>query len=272
MVSGFALASAINARAVRALTLLLITRSCGNCASGATGTMSLSVSTGSFLSIARLMVMAPWAGARRVWRSGSALAPCRSATLPPAPVRFSTTSGTPVCLPSQSPTIRPRRSVAAPAATGTTIRIGFDERLCADAGITPDANMIAPKIACTRFMSPVFLAGFILEQFARRVLSTATSLYLCHDGISAGQDRRFSRGQGPRIQGRNQDRRGVPGERQALCNRQSLRPQGRLDLRWRPRRQRQGGSLPLAQLAVRPRHRTASPRPQRTAADLRREA
>src|SRR5215813_2245000 len=259
MVSGFALASAINARAVRALTLLLITRSCGNCASGATGTMSLSVSTGSFLSIARLMVMAPLVAIRSVWPSGSALATCSSATLPPAPVRFSTTIGSPVCLPSQSPARRPRTSVAAPAATGTTIRIGFDDRLCADAGIAPDTSRIAPKITCSRRISSVFLSGPILEQFARRVLSTAASLYSRHDGISAGQDRRFPRGKGPRVQGGNQDGRGVSGQRQAARDRQPLRPQGRLDLRRQPRRQRQGGSLPLAQLAVRPRDRAASP-------------
>src|SRR5437868_3846295 len=52
--------------------------------------------------------------------------------------------GRPVFLPSQSPAMRARVSVAAPAATGTTIRMGFDDSVWAGAQL--DHNRVAHAI------------------------------------------------------------------------------------------------------------------------------
>src|SRR5882757_7194758 len=128
----------MNSRALRAATLPLIAKICGISASIATGTTSVAVSTGPFLNSAGLMVIAPLVATIRVCPSGSPFVTCSSAMLPPAPVRFSMMIGKPVFLPNQSPATRAKVSVAAPAATGTAMRIGFDDSDCADAVATQE--------------------------------------------------------------------------------------------------------------------------------------
>src|SRR5262249_21360894 len=67
--------------------------------------------------------------------SGSDLATNAAPMVPPAPGRFSTTTGCPTCCESCSSSMRGIMSVELPAATGTTARNGFVGQLCAPVSV-----------------------------------------------------------------------------------------------------------------------------------------
>lgn len=78
----------------------------------------------------------------------------------------------PVRLPSQSPANLPRMSLAAPAATGTTIRMGFEDNDCAEAGA--DSN--SAEQANRSRIGLMSISLRILSEYGGRVLSIAAPL------------------------------------------------------------------------------------------------
>src|SRR5882672_11991422 len=75
--------------------------------------------------------------------------------VPPAPARFSTSTGWPQAALSFSPISRAAMSVALPAANGTTMRIGLTGKLaaaCAGASGDPDDNTAAVSATSAHFV------------------------------------------------------------------------------------------------------------------------
>ncbi len=71
--------------------------------------------------------------ATSVYPSGADLATASLPSAPPAPARFSTTKGWPICLAIDSPSKRAVTSRLPPGANGTTIFTGFEGKACASA-------------------------------------------------------------------------------------------------------------------------------------------
>ncbi len=63
--------------------------------------------------------------------------------VPPAPGRFSSTTGWPSCVLSFSETVRAMMSVELPGVKGTTTLIGFAGQACAHAAVCAVQNAIA---------------------------------------------------------------------------------------------------------------------------------
>jgi hypothetical protein len=72
-----------------------------------------------------LIDIVPWCTTRRVYPSGALRATNSLPTFPPAPGRFSTTTGWPRTGVSLSASQRPRTSVTLPLAAGTIRRTDF---------------------------------------------------------------------------------------------------------------------------------------------------
>src|SRR5262245_12425137 len=91
-----------------------------------------------------------------VWPSGSALATTSAPMFPPAPGRFSTTTGWPSVLASSSPTARARTSTSPPAGNGAIMRMGFVGQVCAAAADARPAVRIrnAANVRGNRRMTP----------------------------------------------------------------------------------------------------------------------
>jgi hypothetical protein len=141
-VSGLALASAITPLASLAATEGWPNSISGEVATRATGAKSVVTSNGTSL-FSHLEIVAELSISSSVWPSGAALATDSVPTVPPAPVRFSTTT---FCLSrscSFSATSRPIASTPPPAAIGTTrvmLRCGFN---CASTGAVAASDSTA---------------------------------------------------------------------------------------------------------------------------------
>src|SRR5215831_15919306 len=97
---------------------------------------------------------------RTVYPSAGAFAAASCPTLPPAPPRFSTTFGWPVCSASLEDTMRVTTSAGPPGGKGTIQRIGFDGNDCACA-------------ACASSAAQKKIAAFIAAIVAARPRLTA---------------------------------------------------------------------------------------------------
>src|SRR2546430_4618432 len=93
--------------------------------------------------------------------------------VPPAPPRFSTSTGWPIVSCMRAPTKRAMMSVVAPAGNGTMMRIGFDGKGSATAALAQSAKQSASSLVMAPLRSSI---GFdarlldelrILHQFAR---------------------------------------------------------------------------------------------------------
>ena len=87
---------------------------------------------------------------KSVCPSGVALATVFAASVPPAPGRFSTTTGCPQRSPSLGPIMRAEMSVALPAENGTTMRTGLLGNFCcacAKIGVAIEARPAAIALA-----------------------------------------------------------------------------------------------------------------------------
>jgi hypothetical protein len=119
------LANATNAFTSAAGSLFDTVSSRGERAMNATGAKSLSVSNGKFFLIAALIVKVDDTSSS-VWPSGAAAATAAAPIVPPAPARFSITTGWPQASLSFLPTARATMSFDPPDANGTTRVMGFD--------------------------------------------------------------------------------------------------------------------------------------------------
>src|SRR5262249_34750552 len=100
-----------------------------------------------------------------VWPSGAALAVCSVAMLPPAPARFSTTTGWPQRSPSFWATRRAMMSVPPPGVKPTSMRTGLAGKFGAPAWGKQCEAQVASAARASRATG--FCIGAIVLQFLR---------------------------------------------------------------------------------------------------------